>query len=149
MTYLNLPYYVFPVGRLDKDSEGLLFLTNDGELANQLLDADHFHEKVYEVTLDRPYDQLFMEKMASGVPIDGKMTRPCTIEKLTNETFKITLSQGLNRQIRKMCAFWGYKVLRLRRTEIVTLKMDDLAYGDWRELSLNELKLLKRALQKV
>ncbi len=149
MTYLDLPYYVFPVGRLDKDSEGLLFLTNDGELANQLLDSENGHEKVYEVSVNRAYDEIFIAKMSQGVPIDGKMTKPCILTSMSSCQFKITLSQGLNRQIRKMCAFLGYQVVTLKRVNILNLSLEGLEVGHYRNLTEEELRTLKQILKAV
>lgn len=145
--FINFDHYVFPVGRLDKESQGLILLTNDGHLANQILDAEHYHEKVYVVTVDKPVTEDFLEGMAKGVVIDGKTTRPCKLKPLEDKVFEITLSQGWNRQIRKMCRVFDYRVLKLERVSIMSLKLEDLPLGTFRHLTLNELEVLKQQLE--
>lgn len=144
--FLNYPEYIFPVGRLDKNSEGLMLLTNDGELANQVLAAEHGHEKVYHVTVNRPFDAVFLESMSQGVVIDGQKTKPCRLERLEENQFQIILSQGLNRQIRKMCLAFGFKVLKLKRIRILNLELGALPIGQWRMVDTTELEALKEEL---
>lgn len=141
--FINHPERIFPVGRLDKPSEGLLLLTNDGDLSNKLIHARNLHEKEYLVTLSRPYDQLFLDRMASGVPILDTITRPCQVEAVDKTKFKIILTQGLNRQIRRMCEALGQRVKRLERIRFMNLTAPDLDRGQWRELSAEELEGLK------
>lgn len=147
--FLNFPEYIFPVGRLDKNSEGLMLLTNDGELANQVLAAEHGHEKVYHVTVNRPFDAQFLEAMGQGVEIDGQKTKPCRLQRLEENQFQIILSQGLNRQIRKMCLVFGFKVLKLKRIRILNLELGALPIGQWRMLDATELQVLREELAKV
>ncbi len=147
IAFLNYPDYVFPVGRLDKASQGLMLLTNDGELANQVLEAENGHEKTYVVTVDRAIDELFLTGMSNGVEIDGKVTKPCKLNAIDMHTFEIILSQGLNRQIRKMCQVFHYKVLKLERTRIVNLELNDLALGSWRNVTQEELDTLKATIK--
>ncbi len=144
--FLNFPEYIFPVGRLDKNSEGLMLLTNDGELANQVLAAEHGHEKVYHVTVNRPFDAQFLEAMGQGVEIDGQKTKPCRLQRLEENQFQIILSQGLNRQIRKMCLVFGFKVLKLKRIRILNLELGALPIGQWRMLDASELQTLREEL---
>lgn len=131
---------IFPIGRLDKDSEGLILLTNNGDIVNEILRAENEHEKEYLVTVDRPVTRIFLDGMASGVRILGTVTKPCRVTRVTATTFRITLTQGLNRQIRRMCSFFGYKVLRLQRVRIINVTLDGLAVGKWRELSSAEVR---------
>jgi len=141
--FLNYPEYVFPVGRIDKESQGLILLTNDGELANKILEADNGHEKEYIVTLSKPYDDKFIVDMARGVQIETEKTKPCTLERISGDTFSIILTQGLNKQIRKMSKVLGYSVVRLQRIRIMNIKLEGLIYGKWRELTEDELRNLK------
>ena len=141
--FLNYPEYIFPVGRIDKESQGLMLLTNDGELANKILEADNGHEKEYIVTLNKPYDDKFLEDMAMGVRIGDEKTRPCTLERISKDTFSIILTQGLNRQIRRMSKTLGYNVVRLQRIRIMNIKLEDLIYGKWRDLTEDELRELR------
>ncbi len=147
ISYLNLPYYVFPVGRLDKDSEGLILLTNDGDWSNEILSSDNIHEKEYLVTVDKDLTDDFLEKLSSGVDIKIGITRPCTVEKISENTFKIILTQGLNRQIRRMCGALGYDVVTLKRLRILTVSGTDLKPGQWRHLSEAEMKSLGEILE--
>lgn len=140
---LNYDGYVFPVGRLDKESEGLILFTNDGDLADRVLRDEYEHEKEYIVTLDKEYDDIFIETLESGVEIFGIQTKPCKIKKISKDTFSIILLQGLNRQIRKMCKKYKYNVIKLKRVRIVNLKIDNLEIGKWRYVDDNELMLLK------
>jgi 23S rRNA pseudouridine2604 synthase len=131
---------IFPIGRLDKDSEGLLLLTNNGDIVNEILRSENEHEKEYLVTVDRPVTELFLSGMASGVRILGTVTKPCRVEQLGPATFRIILTQGLNRQIRRMCSFFGYKVRRLQRVRISNLRLGELKPGQWRELAPGEVR---------
>ena len=141
--YLNYPLRVYPVGRLDKDSEGLILLTNDGAIVNDMMRARNRHEKEYQVKVDRAFDREFIEQMARGVPILDTVTRPCRVKRTGSDTFTIILTQGLNRQIRRMCEALGYRVVRLKRVRIMNIRLDGLARGAWRELTAEELRALK------
>ena len=135
---------LFPVGRLDKDSEGLLLLTNQGELVNKIMRAGNFHEKEYLVTTDRPVSDEMLKGMASGVPILDTITRPCTVTRTGKCSFRIILTQGLNRQIRRMCEYYGCQVKTLKRIRIMNLKLDRIEKGKYREATKEEWdKLLK------
>ncbi|PRR80212.1 pseudouridine synthase [Clostridium vincentii] len=147
--FLNYPEYIFPVGRLDKESQGLIILTNDGELANKILESDNGHEKEYVVTLSKPYDEKFLENMARGVEIGDKKTKPSTLKKISEDTFSIILTQGLNKQIRKMSRAFGYNVVRLERIRIMNIKLEGLIYGKWREITEDELKELRSLCNKT
>jgi 23S rRNA pseudouridine2604 synthase len=131
---------LFPVGRLDKDSEGLILLTNDGDIVNRLLRAEHEHEKEYLVTVDRPLTDEFLRAMASGVKILDRTTQPCTVERVAKNVFRIVLTQGLNRQIRRMCDVFGYTVRRLVRVRFVNIRLEGIAPGRWRNLTQEELR---------
>lgn len=183
--FMNYPRYIFPVGRLDKESQGLIIMTNDGELANAILEADNMHEKEYIVQVDKNFDEEFLELMASGVEISGNessgikrisdnlgiykssahkvietinlkelnrstenkkfkiMTRPCKVYRINENTFKIILTQGLNKQIRKMCGILGYKVIKLERIRIMNITIDNIKIGQWRYLKEDEITNLK------
>ena len=141
--YIDYPDRIFPIGRLDKNSSGLILLTNDGSIVNSLLRAENNHEKEYQVTLDRPYDDKFVKEMESGVPVLGQMTLPCKITKVSARVFKIILHQGLNRQIRRMCEYEGYKVVKLRRIRFMNITLGTLATGQWRYLTAKEINELK------
>ena len=130
---------IFPVGRLDKDSEGLILLTNDGDIVNGILRSEHGHEKEYLVTVDRPITDAFIEGMARGVPILGTVTRRCAITPVAKNVFRISLTQGLNRQIRRMCRHFGYNVRRLQRVRIMHLQLGQLGPGEWRALRADEI----------
>ena len=136
--YLHYPKRIYPVGRLDKDSEGLILLTNDGELGNEILRARNFHEKEYIVTVNRPVTDEFLRGMAGGVPILDTFTRKCKVEKLDKRKFRIVLTQGLNRQIRRMCEYFGYRVVKLVRVRIMNIKLGDLPVGKYRDLTHQE-----------
>lgn len=131
---------IFPIGRLDKDSQGLILLTNDGDIVNKILRAGNNHKKEYIVTVDRPITDDFLTRMAQGVPILDRVTRRCEIEKINPYTFKISLIQGLNRQIRRMCEYFSYDVLKLERVQIMNIKLDKLGQGNWRRLTPTELE---------
>jgi 23S rRNA pseudouridine2604 synthase len=139
---------IFPVGRLDKPSEGLILLTNDGDIVNKILRAGNDHEKEYIVSVNKTIDKRFLIQMSRGVPILDTVTKPCIVEQLGKHTFKIILTQGLNRQIRRMCDYLGYEVTRLQRTRIMHIKLDDLPPGKWRDLSTYELNTLHQTLEK-
>lgn len=130
---------IFPIGRLDKDSEGLILLTTDGDIVNEILRAENHHEKEYRVTVDRPITPEFIGGMSAGVPILGTRTLPCRVSGVDQYTFRIVLTQGLNRQIRRMCEFFGYTVQRLQRTRIVNIELGRLKRGHWRELTAHEV----------
>ncbi|MGQ0384669.1 MAG: pseudouridine synthase [Gammaproteobacteria bacterium] len=136
---------IFPIGRLDKDSEGLILLTNDGDIVNEILRAEHGHEKEYEVTVDRPVTPAFLSMMAAGVRIGGEKTRPCTIARTGPASFRIVLTQGLNRQIRRMCSALGWRAQALRRVRIMHIRLGALATGRWRELTDAEVRPLLKA----
>ena len=144
--YLGFPRRIFPVGRLDKDSEGLLLLTSDGEIVNRLLRAAGGHEKEYEVTIDRPVTAEFAQKMMAGVPILDTVTLPCRLRRTGERSFNIVLVQGLNRQIRRMCEALGANVTHLRRVRIMHLRLGKLRPGEWRELTEAEQEELMQAL---
>lgn len=137
--YLDYPIRIFPVGRLDKDSEGLLLMTSDGEIINRILRAAGGHEKEYEVEIDRPVTKEFVEKMSAGVPILDTVTLPCRVRRTGEKSFNIILVQGLNRQIRRMCEALGCNVVRLRRIRIMNIRLGAMRPGQWRELSEEEL----------
>ncbi len=141
--YINYPSRIFPIGRLDKPSEGLIFLTNDGDIVNKILRARNNHEKEYFVKVNHPITQEFIQKMQNGVPILDTVTRKCHVEKINKNTFKIILTQGLNRQIRRMCEYLDYRVLELKRTRIMNVSLD-VPVGEWRDLTANELKEIHR-----
>lgn len=194
--FMKYPKYIFPIGRLDKDSQGLIIMTNDGDLANEILESENMHEKEYIVTLDKVFDDEFLIQMAAGVEISGNessgikrisdtlgvckikndedldlsrenldkinlvelkdlkqnkiiksnsvRTRPCIVSRINGNTFKIILTQGLNRQIRKMCGALGYKVIKLERIRIMNIEISDVDVGRWRELNEDEVMELKR-----
>lgn len=130
---------IFPIGRLDKESEGLILLTNDGDIVNEVLRSENEHEKEYVVTVDRHVTDLFLRGMASGVRMLGTVTKPCKVYRAGGYMFRIVLTQGLNRQIRRMCSFFGYQVLRLQRIRIMDLTLEGLKVGQWRELTTAEV----------
>lgn len=145
LDFVNHSRRIFPVGRLDKDSEGLIILTSDGDIVNKILRAGNQHEKEYIVTVNRPISRDFIAQMRQGVPILGTTTLPCTVHKMNAFTFRIILIQGLNRQIRRMCSYLGYEVQSLKRTRIMHLTLDHLPTGKWRDLTENELgNILKK-----
>ena len=144
--YLDYPIRIFPVGRLDKDSEGLLLMTSDGEIINRILRAAGGHEKEYEVEIDRPVTKEFVEKMSAGVPILDTVTLPCRVRRTGEKSFNIILVQGLNRQIRRMCEALGCNVVHLRRIRIMNIRLGAMRPGQWRELSEEELSGLMEQL---
>ncbi|MFS0863134.1 23S rRNA pseudouridine(2604) synthase RluF [Fredinandcohnia sp. 179-A 10B2 NHS] len=143
---VNHPLRIFNIGRLDKDSEGLLLLTNDGDIVNEILRAENQHEKEYIVSVDKPITPEFLKKMSEGVKILGTKTLPCKVEQLSKFDFRIILTQGLNRQIRRMCAELGYDVFRLQRIRIMNIHLGNLPPGQWRDLSKKEKTQLFRDL---
>lgn len=144
--FVNHPLRIFHIGRLDKDSSGLILLTNDGDIVNEILRAENKHEKEYIVTVDKPLTASFIQDMSSGVEILDTKTLPCKVEQLTKYTFNITLMQGLNRQIRRMCSALGYEVRDLHRIRIMNIHLDGLAIGQWRDLTEDELTELFKEL---
>jgi 23S rRNA pseudouridine2604 synthase len=130
---------IFPVGRLDKESEGLILLTNDGDIVNEILRSENEHEKEYVVAVNRPITDLSLKMLASGVKIMGMTTKPCKVERVDAETFRMVLTQGLNRQIRRMCSALGYRVRRLKRVRIINIHVGALRTGEWRYLSESEV----------
>ncbi|MFC4411741.1 23S rRNA pseudouridine(2604) synthase RluF [Chungangia koreensis] len=140
--FVNHPLRIFHIGRLDKDSEGLILLTNDGDIVNEILRVEGRHEKEYIVTVDKPITHEFLEKMSSGVEILDTVTLPARVEKLSKNVFKIILMQGLNRQIRRMCSALGYNVRSLQRIRIMNIELGHLPVGKWRDLTEQELKEL-------
>jgi 23S rRNA pseudouridine2604 synthase len=138
---------IFPIGRLDKDSQGLIFLTSNGDLVNKVLRAGNNHEKEYLVTVNKPITESFIKGMAGGVPILGQMTKKCPVTKVAPTVFNITLVQGLNRQIRRMCEHFGYEVVKLERTRIMNVNLKGLAIGDWRDLTQKEMSVLLKSLE--
>ena len=136
--FVNHPLRIFHIGRLDKDSEGLLLLTNDGDIVNEILRAENHHEKEYVVQVDKPITEQFLKKMAAGVEILDTKTLPCRVEKVSSHVFKIILEQGLNRQIRRMCSALGYSVKRLQRIRIMNIHLGNLKVGQWRDLTEKE-----------
>jgi len=143
--YINHPKRIFPVGRLDKPSEGLILLTNDGDIVNKILRAQNNHEKEYLVRVDKPLNTKFLDKMRNGVPILDTVTKKCEVERIDDMTFRIVLTQGLNRQIRRMCEYLGYEVKKLKRIRIMNIKLD-LPLGKWRDLTEEELAVLNVSL---
>lgn len=137
--FVGYPDRIFPIGRLDKDSEGLILLTNNGDIVNEILRSENNHEKEYIVTVDRPITDLSLKMMASGVKIMGEMTKPCEVSRIDQLSFRMILTQGLNRQIRRMCSALGYKARRLRRVRIMNVRLGTLGSGQWRHLTDREL----------
>ncbi|WP_256003397.1 23S rRNA pseudouridine(2604) synthase RluF [Pedobacter deserti] len=146
--HVNYSERVFPIGRLDKDSQGLIFLTNNGDLVNKILRAGNNHEKEYVVTVNKPVTDAFVANMAKGVPVLGVMTKKCKVIKESANVFRITLIQGLNRQIRRMCEHFGYEVTKLERVRIMNVSLKGIPLGEWRELSPEEQQELYKLLEK-
>ena len=145
---VNYPTRLFPVGRLDKNSEGLILMTNDGELSNGILKARYYHEKEYVVIVNKPISKAFLNHMSTGVNILDTVTRPCEVEKLDERTFKIILTQGLNRQIRRMCEALDYEVVNLKRIRVLNIVLKGLKKGEWRTLDEVELEELRAIVSK-
>jgi 23S rRNA pseudouridine2604 synthase len=137
--YIRFPMRIFPIGRLDRASEGLIFLTNDGDIVNKILRAGNNHEKEYIVSVNRQITPEFIKRMGNGVPVLDTVTQKCFVEKIDNHTFRIILTQGLNRQIRRMCTYLGYEVKKLKRTRIMNITLKGLAVGQWREFTRSEI----------
>lgn len=144
ISFINYPKRIFPVGRLDKDSDGLIFLTNDGDIVNKILRASNFHEKEYIVSVDKAVTPDFIAKMSNGLPIMGTVTRKCFVKQEGSRRFRIVLTQGLNRQIRRMCEYLGYKVHSLTRVRIMNVQLGNLAVGKWRYLTIPETDKLNQ-----
>lgn len=145
--FVNYPKRVYTIGRLDKNSEGLILLTNDGSIVNKISKSVNYHEKEYIVSVNKKINNDFIEKMSEGVPILDTVTRPCTVEKIDDKTFRIILTQGLNRQIRRMCETLGYKVLTLKRIRIMNINLGKLKMGTYRNVTDRELEELLRLLK--
>ena len=141
--YINFPTRIFPIGRLDKPSEGLIFLTNDGDIVNKILRSRNHHEKEYVVTVNRPITEEFIQKMGAGVPILDTVTRPCEVKQTHKKEFRIILTQGLNRQIRRMCEYLDYRVVTLKRVRIMNVSLD-VGKGKWRHLTKKEMAEINR-----
>lgn len=145
--YIGYPKRIYPVGRLDKDSTGLLLLTNDGDLVNKIMRAGNYHEKEYQVQVNHPITEAFLERMRQGVPILDTVTRPCKVWKTGKCGFSIVLTQGLNRQIRRMCEYLGYRVTALKRVRIMNIRLDGMKKGELRPVKGQELEMLKEMLK--
>ena len=144
--FINYPKRIFPIGRLDKPSQGLIFLTNDGYIVNKILRARNNHEKEYEVTVNKPITREFVKKMSEGIPILGTITRRCYVRQNSTYTFTIILTQGLNRQIRRMCEFLDYQVTKLKRVRIMNIKLD-VPSGKWRYLNEDEILVINSMVE--
>ena len=144
--YINYPTRIFPIGRLDKPSEGLIFLTNDGDIVNKILRARNMHEKEYEVTVHKPVTKEFIEAMGNGVPILDTVTRKCFVKQMDKKKFKIILTQGLNRQIRRMCEYLEYDVKKLKRVRIMNIKLD-IPVGTYRDFTAKELNQINQSVE--
>ena len=144
--YINYPTRVFPIGRLDKPSEGLIFLTNDGDIVNKILRARNNHEKEYEVTVHKPVTKEFIEAMGNGIPILETVTRKCFVKQTGKKSFKMILTQGLNRQIRRMCEYLGYDVKKLKRVRIMNIKLD-IPVGTYRDFTAKELNQINQSVE--
>ena len=145
--YLDYPLRVYPVGRLDKESQGLLLLTNEGDLVNKIMRAGNYHEKEYFVTVNKPVDREFVRRMSKGVPVLDTVTRPCRVVQTGECSFRIILTQGLNRQIRRMCRYLGYEVQKLKRIRIMNLTLDGIREGEYREITAQEWEELNHLLE--
>ena len=144
--YINYPTRIFPIGRLDRPSEGLIFLTNDGDIVNKILRARNNHQKEYIVSVNKPITEDFIKRMGNGVPVLDTYTKKCLVEQLDEKQFKIVLTQGLNRQIRRMCEHFDYRVVKLKRIRIMNISLD-IPVGKWRDLTTNELKEINRLVE--
>lgn len=144
--FINYPERIFPVGRLDKPSEGLIFMTNDGDIVNKILRSGNNHEKEYVVQVNKPIHSGFLQKMSNGLPILGTITKKCKIKKIDDTTFNIILTEGLNRQIRRMCEYLGYEVKMLKRIRIMNISLGNLKPGEYRSFSDTELKEINRLI---
>jgi len=146
ITYINHPERIFPVGRLDKPSEGLIFMTNDGDIVNKILRSKNNHEKEYIVTVSKKITNSFIKKMANGVPVLDTVSDKCLVTKVNDFTFNITLTQGLNRQIRRMCTFLGYEVTKLKRIRIMNIALGNIKPGSYRSFTRKELEILNKSI---
>lgn len=146
ISYINYPKRLFPIGRLDKESEGLIFLTNDGNIVNKILRAGNNHEKEYIVTVNKGITEKFAEKMSNGIPILGTTTKKCKVEIIGSNAFKIILTQGLNRQIRRMCSYLGFEVRKLKRVRIMNISLKNIQVGEWREFTEKEFDVLSKLI---
>ncbi|MBQ9766440.1 MAG: pseudouridine synthase [Lachnospiraceae bacterium] len=144
--FINYPKRIYPIGRLDKDSQGLILMTNKGDIADKILRGSNFHEKEYIVEVDKPINKEFISKMEAGVPILDTVTRPCKLSKTGPKSFKIIITQGLNRQIRRMCEYFGFKVMKLKRLRILNIELGNLELGKWRVVTKEEEKELFRRI---
>ena len=144
--FVNHKKRIFPIGRLDKDSQGLILMTNDGDIVNKILRAGNNHEKEYIVTVNKPINEEFVKRMSNGIRILGQVTKKCYVKKEGNNTFRIILTQGLNRQIRRMCEALGYEVVKLKRIRIMNINLGELRIGEWRDLTYKELKGLNNLI---
>ena len=146
--YINFPKRIYPIGRLDKDSKGLLLLTNNGDIVNKMMRSGNMHEKEYSVTVNKTISDSFIRGLAGGVPLVelGVTTRKCHVKKLSNKTFKIILTQGYNRQIRRMCEYFGYRVVELERVRIMNITLGDLKEGEYRDITAQEYGQLKKMI---
>ena len=144
--YINYPSRIFPIGRLDKPSEGLIFLTNDGDIVNKILRANNHHEKEYQVEVSKPITKEFIKEMGEGVPVLETVTQKCFVKQTGKKTFKIILTQGLNRQIRRMCEYFDYRVVALKRVRIMNIKLD-IPVGEYRDFTSEELNQINQSVQ--
>jgi|TARA_B110000093_G_scaffold179242_1_gene219118 23S rRNA pseudouridine2604 synthase len=144
--YINYPSRIFPIGRLDKPSEGLIFLTNDGDIVNKILRANNHHEKEYQVEVSKPITKEFIKEMGEGVPVLETVTQKCFVKQTGKKTFKIILTQGLNRQIRRMCEYFDYRVVSLKRVRIMNIKLD-VPVGEYRDFTAEELNQINQSVQ--
>ncbi|MDP4164077.1 MAG: pseudouridine synthase [Bacillota bacterium] len=145
--FVDYPVRIFPIGRLDKDSEGLILLTNDGDIVNKIMRSENGHEKEYVVEVDKPITEAFIHEMSNGIEMLGTITKPCKVLRIDEKEFTIILTQGLNRQIRRMCKALGYRVKRLKRVRIMNIHLEGLETGNWRELTKDESETLFDKLQ--
>jgi len=144
--YINYPERIFPIGRLDKPSEGLIFMTNDGDIVNKILRSKNSHQKEYIVTVNRKISDDFIRKMGNGIPVLDTITEKCKVTKINNNTFNIVLTQGLNRQIRRMCDYLGYEVRTLKRVRIMNISLKNIKVGEYRSFTFQELKEIERSI---
>ena len=145
--FVNHKKRIFPIGRLDKDSQGLILMTNDGDIVNKILRAGNNHEKEYIVTVNKPINEEFVKRMSNGIKILGQVTKKCYVKKEGNNTFRIILTQGLNRQIRRMSKVFGFNVVKLERIRILNITLEDIEYGKWRYINREEIEILKKLIK--
>jgi len=145
--FINYPQRIYPVGRLDKDSQGLILMTNNGDIVNKMMRSGNMHEKEYIVEVDKPITEQFLKGMAEGVPILDTITRKCKIERINKNKFRIVITQGLNRQIRRMCEYFGYKVMKLERIRIMNISLGNLKEGTYRNVTDRELNELEKLIK--